>query len=73
MNAPVCPTPHKIKYETRKRARSEARRLRHHHESGRGRIQAYLCSCGSFHIGTLPPWVSAGRGTRGDLERPDAA
>jgi hypothetical protein len=46
----ICPTPHKVRYESRKAAK-RARRRAHPEDS---RIRAYRCPCGSFHLGHLP-------------------
>lgn len=63
MDKPVCPTPHKAKHATRSSARREARRLRELDKNPRGRIAPYLCSCGSYHVGTRPLWAE----TRAEL------
>ena len=51
-----CPTPEKLAYETRKQAKAAARRVRSKH-GARGRIHAYRCRCGLFHLGTMPAWM----------------
>lgn len=53
-----CRRPDKIKYVTRKLARRAAcdARMRY----GGPRLSAYLCDCGSYHVGRLNEYVVAG-------------
>lgn len=46
----ACPHPGKVAYPGRKEARAVAKRL--HRQGTFGRIHAYRCRCGSFHLGT---------------------
>lgn len=50
-----CRRPDKVKYPTRKAARKAARSL---HLGGR--VSAYRCDCGSFHLGRLAEYTVAG-------------
>lgn len=65
-----CPTPEKRVYPTRRLAKQAAKRVRRgkHGRSGKGRLHAYLCRCGGFHVGTLPEWVLHGPETREALQ-----
>ncbi len=52
-----CPTPHKLSYDTRAKAKKAAKRTGQG-SSRDGRLHAYLCNgCGFFHVGTMPPWM----------------
>lgn len=57
----TCPNCGKRRYYDRRTARAAARRT-----PGRGRLNAYRC--GDFwHLGHLPPGVTAGQDSRDDL------
>ncbi len=46
----VCPTPTKVAFPTRRAAKQTGRKLAM--QGSRGRIHAYACVCGCFHLGT---------------------
>lgn len=52
----TCPTPHKVRYLSRAKARK--RRLRGHPAE---RMRAYLCTCGFWHLGHLSQARKDGR------------
>ncbi len=62
----ACPTPQKKAFATRKEAKANAREVRSKHSS-RGRIHAYLCVCGAFHLGSMPRWILEEGRPRPDL------
>lgn len=51
-----CPYPHKVAYASRK----AARRVRKRFDKAQGKLSAYLCSCGNWHLGRLPVKVRRG-------------
>lgn len=52
-----CPSPTKRQYNSRKAAKQQMAR---HRVKGRDKLSAYLCVCGSWHLGHLPPSVKQG-------------
>lgn len=62
-----CPTCGKLRFISRSAAKRGIRQMR---GAGRGRGQLNAYQCGDFwHIGNLPPSVSAGDESRADLRR----
>lgn len=56
-----CPHPHKMAYASR----AAAKRARKLFDKARGdRLSPYRCSCGNWHLGTLPPEVKHGKHPR---------
>ncbi len=56
----LCPTPSKVAYPTRRAAKQTGRKLAM--QGSRGRIHAYACVCGCFHLGTASTKPMTGRG-----------
>lgn len=48
----ACPTPGKIAYGSKSRAKLTITRMRN--VDARGRMRAYRCECGVWHVGHLP-------------------
>lgn len=54
-----CPRPEKVRYLSRKEARLKLRRRRDKFTDGH--VRAYLCVCGFFHLGRVPPDTMSGK------------
>jgi hypothetical protein len=55
-----CERPEKVAYASR----AAARRARKRVQKGKEKLSAYLCGCGSWHLGRLAPKVTSGQHER---------
>lgn len=55
-----CLHPHKIAFSSR----AAAKRARKRFDWAEGKLSAYLCPCGNWHLGRLPSKVKAGEHPR---------
>lgn len=69
MNAPVECTCDKVRYITKQAAKTAVRRLQRR-DRRVGRLHAYRCDAGFWHIGHLPKDVSTGLITRDEIFAP---